>query len=75
MFQNIVGSGETEEFILNKDILIWHTPASELLYVLREVWFLLRYMINIQTTNSGPLFQKHTQNTRLNQWCFDFHFQ
>lgn len=33
MFQNIVGSGDMEEFTLNKDIFIWHTPASELLYM------------------------------------------
>lgn len=49
MFQNIVGSEEMKEVILNKGILIWHTPASELcIHVLRKVWFLQRYIINSQ---------------------------
>lgn len=32
MFQNIVGSGDMEELVVNEDIiiLIWHVPASEL---------------------------------------------
>lgn len=61
MFQNIVGSGETEEVILNKDILIWHTSASELcIHVLRKVWFLLRYIIVRQLIQGHCLKNKQT---------------
>lgn len=64
MFQNIVGSEEMEEVILNKDIiiLIWHIPASELcINYWKKVWFLLRDIINNQETTSEAPFQKQNE--------------